>query len=99
MEFSELTTYRDGAMYVGHYAGNSAWERHPSGDEVVYILEGETTLILLNEGQEEPKRLKAGDLLIVPQNTWHRFETPDGVKVMTVTPLPEEHSIELPSDS
>jgi hypothetical protein len=27
----------------------------------------------------------------VPQNTWHRFEAPDGVSLMTATPQPTEH--------
>jgi hypothetical protein len=28
---------------------------------------------------------------IVPKNTWHRFEAPDGVSLMTATPQPTEH--------
>jgi len=28
---------------------------------------------------------------IVPQNTWHRFEAPDGVSIITATPKPTEH--------
>ena len=35
--------------------------------------------------------LKAGMVAIVPQNTWHRFEAPDGVSLMTATPQPTEH--------
>jgi hypothetical protein len=30
-------------------------------------------------------------MAIVPQNTWHQFEAPDGVCVMTATPQPTEH--------
>ena len=30
-------------------------------------------------------------VLIVPQNTWHRFEAPDGVSLITATPQPTEH--------
>jgi len=37
-------------------------------------------------------------MIIVPQGTWHRFSTPVGVKVMTVTPQPTDHQIEQPSD-
>ena len=36
-------------------------------------------------------QLKAGMLVIVPQNTWHRFESADGVALMTATPKPTEH--------
>ena len=28
---------------------------------------------------------------IVPQNTWHRFHSPDGVSLVTATPKPTEH--------
>ena len=91
--FLALSTYRDGAIFIGHYAGNSEWERHPGGDEIVYLLEGETSLVLLTENGETSNLLIAGELLIVPQNTWHRFETPQGVKIMTVTPHPTDHSI------
>jgi len=94
--FAELSAYRDGAIFLGHYAGNSAWERHPGGDEIVYVLQGETTLFILDQEGEAPHDLKSGELMIVPQNTWHRFETPQGMKVMTVTPYPEEHSVEPP---
>ncbi|MEM9069467.1 MAG: cupin domain-containing protein [Myxococcota bacterium] len=88
--------YRDGAIYVGHWAGKSEWERHRQGDEIVMVLEGETTLFLLGEDGETPHTLKARELLVVPQGVWHRFETPASVKVMTVTPQPTDHSVERP---
>ena len=94
--FAELAPYRDGAIFIGHYAGTSEWERHSQGDEIVYVLEGETTLILLTESGEVRNILQAGEFLIVPQNTWHRFETPSGVKIMTATPQPTDHSVSHP---
>jgi mannose-6-phosphate isomerase-like protein (cupin superfamily) len=35
--------------------------------------------------------LSAGMVVIVPRNTWHRFEAPDGVSLITATPQPTEH--------
>lgn len=96
--FAELAPYRNGAIYVGHYAGDSEWERHPHGDEIVMVIDGETTLILLDADQEHRNRLGPGELLVVPQNVWHRFETPMGVKIWTVTPQPTDHRIERPTD-
>ena len=29
--------------------------------------------------------------IIIPQNTWHQFNAPDGVTLMTTTPQPTEH--------
>lgn len=95
--FAELSGYRDGAVFIGHYAGNSEWERHSRGDEIVFVVEGKTTLFLLSGGEQLPNILREGQLFVVPKNTWHRFETPDGVKVMTVTPQPTDHAVELPT--
>jgi mannose-6-phosphate isomerase-like protein (cupin superfamily) len=91
-----LAEYRDGAIFITHYAGHSEWERHRNGDEIVLVVDGETTLFLLREREELPNRLRSGELLVVPRNTWHRFESPGGVKVLTVTPQPTDHSIERP---
>lgn len=95
--FALLSEYRDGGIYVAHYSGLSEWEMHPQGDEFVQILGGETTLILLNDNLEQRNNLASGQMLVIPKGVWHRFESPDGVKVMTITPQPTEHSIEQPN--
>lgn len=89
--FAQLSEYRDGGVYIGHWAGKSECERHPVGDEIVMVLEGETTIFFRTDDGELASQLRAGDLLVVPQGTWHRFETPDSVKVMSVTPQPTDH--------
>jgi len=89
--FARLAEYRDGAIFAGGFSGVSQWERHPNGDEIVQILKGSVTLTLLtNDGQEEVE-LESGMLAIVPKNTWHQFNSPDGVTIMTTTPQPTEH--------
>ena len=94
--FAELARYRDGGIFIGYYAGESAWERHSRGDEIVYVFDGKTTLILLETGSEKRIEMGAGQLTVVPQGTWHRFETPEGVKILTATPQPTDHSIATP---
>ncbi|NMH64516.1 cupin domain-containing protein [Shewanella salipaludis] len=94
--FALLSEYRDGGVYIAHYAGYSEWERHPQGDEFIQVLAGETTLILLDEHEQRRHLLAAGQILVIPQGVWHRFESPKGVKVMTITPQPTEHSIDYP---
>jgi mannose-6-phosphate isomerase-like protein (cupin superfamily) len=88
---SALLPYRDGAVFVAKFAGKSAWERHPQGDEIVHIVEGRTTLHLITAEGRQSLVLKAGMLVVVPQNAWHQFVAPDGVSVMTATPQPTEH--------
>ncbi|MEJ2090256.1 MAG: cupin domain-containing protein [Gammaproteobacteria bacterium] len=97
--FTMLSEIRDGGVFVSAFAGASEWERHANGDELVMAVEGATDLILLVDGEEVRHRLSAGQLLIVPQNTWHRFET-RGVHILTVTPQPTDHcSDESPPDT
>ena len=89
--FARLAAYRDGAIFTAKFAGKSAWERHPQGEEIVQIVDGATTLHLLTPEGRQSLTLGAGMVVIVPQNTWHQFEAPEGVSVMTATPQPTEH--------
>jgi len=95
--FAEVAPYRDGAVYVSYYSGSSEWERHPNGDEVVMVLDGTTTIVLLTNAKEERFTLAQHELIVIPVGVWHRFEGSARLKVMTITPQPTEHSIEMPS--
>jgi len=89
--FKTLAPYRDGNLFSARFSGNGAWERHPNGDELVQVLEGETRFHIITEDGPQTHTLKAGMLVVVPQGAWHRFESPDGVSLMTATPKPTEH--------
>ncbi len=97
--FARLADYRDGAVFIGHYAGNSEWERHGAGDEIVYALDGETTLFVWTGNEERAHRLSAGEMIVVPQGYWHRFETPEHVKILSVTPQPTDHRLAHPRET
>ena len=96
---SKLSDYRDGAIFITHYSGSTEWERHSVGDEIVLVVEGKTTLILLEDDRETPNELREGDLFVVPRNIWHRFETPSSMKVWSVTPQPTDHCTDHPDGS
>jgi mannose-6-phosphate isomerase-like protein (cupin superfamily) len=89
--FATLTPFRDGNLFAAKFSGNGAWERHPNGDELVQVVEGATKLHIMTDEGKQTHELKAGMLVIVPQGAWHRFESPDGVALMTATPKPTEH--------
>lgn len=95
--YGTLSDFANGGLYVANYSGFSEWERHSHGDEMVQVLEGETCLVLMIDNEEVPNNIKAGELFIVPQGIWHRFESPLGVKVLTMTPQPTDHQIERPN--
>ena len=96
---SKLSDYRDGAIFITYYDGDTEWERHPVGDEIVLVIEGQTTLVLLEDGRDTANELHEGEFFVVPQNIWHRFETPSKMKVWSVTPQPTDHRIDRPEDS
>jgi mannose-6-phosphate isomerase-like protein (cupin superfamily) len=93
--FAEVAPFRDGAVYVGHYSGNSEWERHAAGDELVMVLEGSTTVVLRVHSVDERVPLGQQELVVVPAGVWHRFEDSQNLKVLTVTPQPTEHRLEV----
>jgi catechol 2,3-dioxygenase-like lactoylglutathione lyase family enzyme len=94
--FATVSGYRDGGVYTGEWAGRSEWERHPVGDEIVMALDGRTTLYTLDADGEHAHELGPNDLVVVPRNTWHRFVTPDRVRILSVTPQPGDHQVERP---
>jgi len=88
---ARLVDYRDGGIFASKFAGRGDWERHPEGEEIVQILDGSAILHLVTEEGPQSVALAAGMLAIVPRDAWHRFECPEGVTLLTVTPQPSEH--------
>jgi len=90
--FATLAEFGSGGVSVGSFVGDSPWERHRQGDELVHILKGRAVVTILHESGETELELSAGMLTVVPQGLWHRFHAPNGVTVLTVTPYPTDHS-------
>jgi uncharacterized cupin superfamily protein len=90
--FAMLAPFDRGGVFTGSFSGESPWERHTAGDELVHILKGESELIILTPDGEEILKLKGGMVTVVPKGLWHRFIAPNGVTVLTATPHPTDHS-------
>jgi quercetin dioxygenase-like cupin family protein len=88
---AHLAPYRDGGIFASKFSGTGGWERHPAGDEIVYIVEGATLLRLMTDDGPQDHQLRAGMMMVVPRGVWHRFESAAGVTLMAVTPEPTEH--------
>jgi mannose-6-phosphate isomerase-like protein (cupin superfamily) len=71
---------------VASFVGQPPWELHNGGDELIHVLAGETELTVLTDGAAETRRLKAGDVTIVPQGCWHRNNAATGVTLLFMTP-------------
>lgn len=85
-EFPDFT----GHVLIQRYGFDApwtGWERHPKGDEYVYLLKGDTDLVLWRDGREEIVRLsEPGTYAVVPQNTWHTARPHAPTEMLFVTP-------------
>lgn len=97
--FATLADMGDGGVFAGTFYGESAWERHNNGDELVHILDGHTRLTIIEGSEDTVLELSGGMMTVVPQGCWHRFQAPDGVTVMTVTPQPTDHTATDPRET
>jgi mannose-6-phosphate isomerase-like protein (cupin superfamily) len=68
------------------FKGNPPWELHTTGDELLYILPGSSSLTVRGPEGEMLRNLRAGDLVVVPKGCWHRNDAPEGVTMLRVTP-------------
>ncbi|HEY2591936.1 MAG TPA: cupin domain-containing protein [Steroidobacteraceae bacterium] len=81
--FDRLDQYLVGAV---RFSGRPPWERHPGGDELLHVLEGELDLaVLAPEGRAE-HLLRTGSVFIVPRGLWHRSSPRGAVSMLFVTP-------------
>jgi len=80
-----LGTFNGCMVGLVHYSGETAWERHAAGDELLYILEGEAELTALTSDGPISVRASAGDLIEIPRGIWHSQVTLAPVKLLFIT--------------
>lgn len=85
---ARLAAYRDGGVFITKFAGKGHWEAHLSGDELVWVLGGAATLEIVTGDRPQSYALRPGMMAVNPQGAWHRFQSAEGVTLMTVTPSP-----------
>ncbi len=68
------------------------WERHPAGEEVVYLLSGRVDVVQDHDGTEVTIPLRAGEAMINPKGVWHRGVVHEPGSALFITPgLGTEH--------
>ncbi|MBO88904.1 MAG: hypothetical protein CMP14_05240 [Rickettsiales bacterium] len=82
--------FKNANLYFGGFDGNAGWERHLAGDELVHVIAGATNFEIILEEDIETLQLSAGNVVVVPKGCWHRFQSANGVTLMTATPKGEE---------
>jgi mannose-6-phosphate isomerase-like protein (cupin superfamily) len=89
----KLASFNQCMVGLVRYWGQPPWERHPGGDELLHILEGEVDVIVLTDGGPVHEIARAGSVCIVPQGLWHRTHARAAVTLLYMTPAEgNEHS-------
>ena len=68
-----------------HMDDHSHWERHPAGEELIYLASGRIDLVLDDGGTERTVELHPGKAFLMPTNMWHRFVIHEPGNVLVVT--------------
>ena len=69
-----------------HSVHAEQWERHPSGDEILCLIEGRLQVWLQQREGECCLQLQAGHGLCVPRGTWHRMRVHEPGQLLFITP-------------
>jgi mannose-6-phosphate isomerase-like protein (cupin superfamily) len=72
-------------------------ERHPDGDEVLYLVSGKLRVVFPDDPVDDIDVLP-GDGLIVPRGMWHRVDILEPSQIVYFTPGPNNEYRPLPSD-
>ena len=63
------------------------WEMHPAGDEMVYLLSGNTDFVLWVDSEEKVVSInEPGSYVIVPRGTWHTARPHEPTDMLFFTP-------------
>ena len=68
------------------------WERHLGGDEVIYVMDGQTDVLTLTEDGPVESTIHAGALFVCPEGLWHRLTPRPSVSAFYLTPSRTEGS-------
>lgn len=61
------------SVRLGHLDGEGPWQRHPEGDALLQVLDGEVDISLLAMIGLVREHLPAGSLYVVPRGLWYRL--------------------------
>ncbi len=63
------------------------WHRHPSGDQIFFVYEGQGTCFI-DDGKEESIGLKPGVTVLAPKGVWHKITAKTNLVVSQATSQP-----------
>ncbi len=84
-----VSNYNNNEVMVVKFKGEFPYHKHDTTDDFFLVLEGEMEMDI--EG-EAPRKVRAGEMFIVPQGVVHRPRAKDEVKVLLIEPKGEPNS-------
>jgi mannose-6-phosphate isomerase-like protein (cupin superfamily) len=90
--------YTVGAPFVTD-DGPHGGERHPDGDELVYLVSGRIQVQLELDDGHRMVDVEPGQAIVIPQGVWHRIFTRQPGQIVHITPGPRGEHRPLPSSS
>ena len=85
-----ITTLDRCMLGVMRYSGLTPWERHPDGDELLHVLEGEVDVTVLTDDGPADLNVRAGSVFVCPRGLWHRQRPRPAVTMLFGTPAETE---------
>lgn len=82
----KLASFNQCMVGLVRYSGQPPWERHPGGDELLHVLEGEIDLTVLTDSDPVHETVRAGSVCVVPRGLWHRTLARSAVTLLYMTP-------------
>lgn len=76
----------DRLLGVMRFSGATPWERHPDGDELLHVLDGEVDVTVLTDDGPVDVVVPAGSLFVCPRGLWHRQTPKAAATVFFATP-------------
>ncbi|MFZ6799976.1 cupin domain-containing protein [Undibacterium sp. Di24W] len=80
----------EGCLLISEYTFSSdwtSWEMHPNGDETLYLISGEATLLLYSESEESRIEFNSpGSFVIIPKGVWHKALIKTCCSILFITP-------------
>ncbi|HYR78859.1 MAG TPA: VOC family protein, partial [Candidatus Dormibacteraeota bacterium] len=67
---------------VMSYSGQTPWERHPGGDELLFALDGEVEVTVLTDDGPVHETICKGSAFVCPRGLWHRQLARESVSML-----------------
>ena len=85
-----ITSFDQSTLGMMRYSGLTPWERHPAGDELLHVLEGEVDVTVLTDDGPVEVNVRAGSVFVCPRGLWHRQRPRPAVTMLFGTPTATE---------